>query len=74
MWPPSRSARSDSPGSVNHWLPASSISSSAPVEATLLAQPLARALPRLGPGDALRPVLVAGQLPQLAELGDGAFR
>ena len=40
----------------------------------LLAQPLARALPRLGPRDALRAVLVAGQLLQLAELGDGPFR
>ena len=34
MWPPIRRARSDSPGSVNHWLPASSISSSAPIETT----------------------------------------
>ena len=40
----------------------------------LLAQPLARPLPRLGPRDALRAVLVAGQLLQLAELGDGPFR
>ncbi len=40
----------------------------------LLAQPLARALPRLGPRDALRAVLVAGQLPQLAQLRDGPFR
>ena len=40
----------------------------------LLAQPLARALPRLGPGDALRAVLVAGQLLQLAQLGDSPFR
>ena len=30
MCPPISSARSDSPGSVNHWFPASSISSSAP--------------------------------------------
>jgi hypothetical protein len=40
----------------------------------LLAQPLPRPLPRLGPRDALRAVLVAGQLLQLAELGDGAVR
>ena len=40
----------------------------------LLAQPLARALPGLGPGDSLRPVLVAGQLLQLAQLGDGPVR
>ena len=40
----------------------------------LLAQPLPRALPRLGPRDALRAVLVAGQLLQLTQLGDGPFR
>ena len=34
MCPPTRTARSDSPGSVNHWLPAASIDSSAPVLAT----------------------------------------
>ena len=28
MWPPISSARSDAPRSVNHWLPAASISSS----------------------------------------------
>ena len=39
-----------------------------------LAQPLAPALPRLGPRDALRPVLVAGQLLELTQLGDGPFR
>ena len=31
MWPPISSARSEAPASVNHWLPASSISSTAPV-------------------------------------------
>ena len=40
----------------------------------LLAQPLARALPRLGPRDTLRAVLVAGQLLQLPQLRDGPFR
>ena len=40
----------------------------------LAAQPLARPRPRLGPGDALRAVLVAGQLPELAQLLDGAGR
>jgi hypothetical protein len=60
MWPPSRIA-----GLVDFFLGTG--------RDRLLAQPLARALPRLGPGDALRTVLVAGQLPQLAELGDGAF-
>ena len=34
MWPPSTSAVSDSPRSVNHWLPASSTSSTAPVGAS----------------------------------------
>ena len=34
MCPPISSARSDAPRSVNHWLPASSISSTAPVPAT----------------------------------------
>ncbi len=34
MWPPISSARSDAPASVNHWFPASSTSSTAPVPAT----------------------------------------
>ena len=38
----------------------------------LPAQPLARPLPRLRPGHALRAVLVAGQLLELAQLLDGA--
>ena len=50
---------------MNHWLPAASISSSAPVPATFSAQPLARPLPRLRPGDALRAVLVAVSSRQL---------
>ena len=36
--------------------------------------PLLRALPRVRPGDPLGAVLVAGQLAQLAQLGDGAGR
>jgi hypothetical protein len=40
----------------------------------LLAQPLTRPLPRIRPRDALRPVLVAGQLLQLTQLRDRAFR
>src|SRR6478735_1180428 len=40
----------------------------------LLAQPLARALPRLRPGDTLSAVLVAGQLLQLPQLRDRPFR
>ena len=35
---------------------------------------LARLLPRVRPGDALRAVLVAGQLAQLLQLGDGSRR
>ena len=35
MCPPISSARSESPGSVNHWFPASSISSTAPVGSSL---------------------------------------
>ena len=35
MWPPISSARSEAPASVNHWLPASSISSAAPDAASL---------------------------------------
>ena len=54
------------PGSVNHWFPASSISSVGARRGDLLAQPLPRPLPRLRPRDALRAVLVAGQLLQLA--------
>ena len=46
MWPPISSARSDSPRSVNHWLPASSISSSAPGRRELRAQPARAPAPR----------------------------
>ena len=74
MCPPIRSARSDSPASVNHWFPASSISSSRGDAGELAAQPVARLLPGLGPRDALRAVLVAGQLLELAQLRDGAGR
>ena len=40
----------------------------------LAAKPLARLLPCVRPGDPLRPVLVAGQLLELAELRDGPGR
>ena len=40
----------------------------------LLSQELAGLLPRVGPGDPLRAVLVAGQLAQLVEVGDRACR
>ena len=40
----------------------------------LAAKPLAGALPRLRPGDALRALLVARQLAELAELLDGPLR
>ena len=74
MCPPIRTARSDSPRSVNHWLPAASIDSSAPVLGDESAQPLARSLPRLRPGDALRAVLVSRELAQLLQLGDRSLR
>jgi len=38
----------------------------------LVAEPAARGLPRLGPGDPLGPVLVAGELAKLFQLADGA--
>ena len=41
MWPPMTSAWSESPPRVNHWLPASSTSSSAPVGATFAESHLA---------------------------------
>ena len=44
------------------------------LERNLLVQPVLRAHPGVGPGDALGAVLVAGQLLQLAKLGDGAAR
>ena len=68
MWPPIRTARSDSPRSVHQWFPASS---------TLVLERQPSSLPRsqaracahvVGPGDALRAVLVAGQLAQLTQL------
>ena len=74
MWPPISSAWSDAPASVNHWLPASSISSVAPVAATFPRSHSRAVLPGVGPGDALGAVFVAGQLAQLLELGDGALR
>src|SRR5205085_6019652 len=40
----------------------------------LLAEPLPRAHPGVRPRNPLRAVLVAGQLPELAKLGDGAGR
>ncbi len=72
MWPPIRSARSDSPRSVNHWFPASSISSSTERRRACRAASSRAALPRLRPRDALGAVLVAGQLLELAQLLDGA--
>jgi hypothetical protein len=40
----------------------------------LLAQPRAPTFPRLRPRDTLRAVLVAGQLGELPQLGDGPLR
>ena len=56
---------------MNHWLPAASTVSSAPVSVHLPAQPLARPLPGLCPGDPLRAVLVPGELLELTKLVDG---
>ena len=47
MWPPISSERSDSPRSVNHWLPASSRSYSSAEPVELLAEPRARRRPRV---------------------------
>ncbi len=64
-------AWSEAPRSVNHWLPAASTVSSAPVSVQLPAQPLARPLPGLRPRDSLSAVVVPGQLLELAKLIDG---
>ena len=74
MWPPMSTARSDAPGSVNHWLPAASIDSIGAGARDEPAEPLARPLPGLRPGDALRAVLVPGELAKLLQLGDGSLR
>ena len=74
MCPPIRSARSDSPREREPLVPrlVDLLLERDAVE--LAAQPLARRRPGLGPGDALRAVLVAGQLLELAQLRDGAGR
>ena len=38
----------------------------------LISHPRSRRGPRVGPADALRALRVAGQLPKIAKLGDGA--
>ena len=53
---------------MNHWLPGLVDLLAAPVAATLSRSHAARPLPRLRPRDALRAVLVAGQLAELLEL------
>jgi hypothetical protein len=65
MWPPMRSARSDAPGSVNHWFPASSVSSEAPSGSSFPESHSRAPDPGIRPRDALRAVLVAGELSQL---------
>ena len=72
MWPPSTSAGSDSPRSVNHWLPASSTSSTAPVGASFCESQSLAVDPGVRPGHALGAVLVPGQLAELPKLVDGA--
>ena len=74
MWPPMRTARSDSPGSVNHWFPAASIVLDRAGARDAVAEPLSGPFPRLRPRNALRPVLVSGELPELLQLGHGALR
>ena len=74
MWPPSSTARSELAaqrpplvaGLVDLVLERQRLE--------LRAEPLPGRIPRRRPGDALRAVLVAGQLAELAQLGDGAGR
>ena len=53
-------------------LPAASVSSSTRSGVELSGEPLAGADPGVGPGNALGAVLVAGELAELVQLGDGA--
>ena len=72
MWPPSTRARSEAPASVNHWLPAASISSTAPVPSRAPRRN-ARASSHVAvQATRWAPVGVAGQLSQLLQIGDGA--
>ena len=72
MCPPIRSARSDAPPRVNHWFPASSVSSSTP-SGSSFPESHSRALdPGVRPRDALGAFLVAGELSELVQLFDGA--
>jgi hypothetical protein len=73
MWPLMRTARSEPPRSVHHRLPAASISFEHEA-CQLLAEPAARGLPGLGPGDPLRAVLVPSQLAELLQVGDCSAR
>ena len=66
------SVRSESPGSVHHWLPRLVELHLDPVE--LAGHPVLGLHPRVRPGHALRPVRVPGQLLELAKLGDGSLR
>ena len=71
--PPIRSAAREPPR-VNHWFPASSVSSSTPSGSSFSGEPFARANPRVRPRDALGAFLVAGELAELAQLVDCAAR
>ena len=62
-----------SPGSVHHWLPAGSTSSSRRCPRASPTSTPSRCF-HVRPRDTLRTVLVAGQLAQLSQLGDGAGR
>ena len=65
MWPPIRSACSERPGSVNHWLPASSAPARAGQPRPSPRSHSRARVPGLRPRDPLRAVLVAGQLAEL---------
>ena len=72
MWPPISTARSESPRSVHHWLPAASTSYSSGRPSSFDAEPVLRLRPGRRPRHALSPVLVARELAELAQLRDGA--
>ena len=72
MWPPISSARSDVAAQREPLVARGVDLLLGAGTGDLPAQPLARPLPGVRPRDALRAVLVAGQLPKLAQLVDGA--
>ena len=73
MCPPISTACSERPRSVHHWLPRL-VDLRLDRQSSLPTPSSPRLHPGVRPGDALGAVLVAGQLLQLAQLGDGAAR